>query len=108
MLPKHLRLPARMIPLVAYKGKKSVGKYLEVRAELDVRMKYPLFAITVTTKTSKNAVVRNKIRRQLKVEIERLVTAGKVKQGRYIVLVRSNLAVEADLISELDNQLAAL
>ncbi len=108
MLPKQFRLPARMIPLVAYKGRKLVGKYMDVRYLADASATKTLIAITVTTKASKNAVVRNRIRRQLTVAVSELATAGKLPSGKYIILVRSPeiITANANPAQELRNTLS--
>jgi len=105
MLPKHLRLPARQIPIIAYKGQKIDGKFLAVRFLADETLANPLFAITVSTKASKSAVERNRIRRILKVKLEELITAGKIKTGKYLLLVRTPDVDESGLLLELEQLL---
>lgn len=102
MLPKHLRLPAREIPTIAYKGQKIDGKFLAIRFLADDKLTNPLFAITVSTKASKNAVERNRIRRLLKVKIEELLKSGKINTGKYLLLVRTPEVDEAGLLLELE------
>jgi ribonuclease P protein component len=106
MLPKHLRLPARQIPLVAYKGQKKDGKFIAVRFLAHDKLEHPQFAITVSTKASKSAVERNRIRRILKVKLEELLTSGKINTGKYLLLVRTPEVDEADLLLELENLIA--
>ena len=102
MLPKHLRLPARQIPIIAYRGQKIDGKFIAVRFLADNTLDNPLFAITVSTKASKSAVERNRIRRVLKVKLEALISAGKIKTGKYLLLIRTPEVDESGLLLELE------
>ena len=99
-----------MIPMIAYKGKKLPGEYLEVRIVPDETLEFPLFAITITTKVSKNAVARNRIRRVLKVAIESMVNQNLAPKGRYIVLLRKPLPADSELNlpNLLENQIRSL
>ena len=108
MLPKHLRLPARQIPIIAYKGQKIDGKFIAVRFLADETLANPLFAITVSTKASKSAVERNRIRRIIKPAIEKLVENNKVKKGKYLILIRTadSNENEVGLLQELEKMIS--
>lgn len=104
MLPKQYRLDPKLIPLVARKGRKFPHELLDIRylAEGDI----PQFAISVSLKVSKNAVVRNTVRRQLRPAIMELVNQGKVKPGKYLLVTKSEKLLETDSLELLTKLIA--
>lgn len=95
MLPKQYRLDPKLIPVVARKGKKISHELLDIRVLYEGDT--PQFAISVSVKVSKNAVVRNTIRRKLRPVIMELVEEGKIKPGKYLLITKSDKLTGTDL-----------
>lgn len=97
MLPKQYRLDPKLIPLIARKGKKFSHELMDIRylPEGDI----PQFAISVSLKVSKNATVRNGIRRKLRPAIVELASQNKFKPGKYLLITKSADLLETDPIN---------
>jgi ribonuclease P protein component len=89
MLPKHLRLQSNMIPTIARRGKLFSNEYFDLRVWWDDKLDYPKFAISISIKIDKRAVVRNRIKRKLRSVIQELVKENRFKKGSYLIIVRS-------------------
>lgn len=86
MLPKQYRLPAKLIPLLARKGKRLGNETVDIRYLPGEGFQ---FAISISTKVSKSAVVRNRIRRRLRAMLLKTITASKLPTGKYLLIVKS-------------------
>jgi ribonuclease P protein component len=96
MLPAHLRLPAKEIPQIAKRGKLFQHEMLHIRLWYDDKLNSPKCAITISTKVHKNATVRNRIKRKLRVGIIELNSSGKLLPGKYLFIVKSTELASAD------------
>ncbi len=96
MLPKHLRLQSNMIPTIARRGKLFRNEYFDLRLWWDDKLDYPKFAVSISIKIDKRAVVRNRIKRKLRAVIQDLVKENKFRKGSYLVIVRSVKLQEMD------------
>ena len=66
MLPRYNRLAKKKeIDLVFKKGRSSYNKSLGVKCLINNNLTYNRFAVVVSNKVSKKAVIRNKIKRRL-------------------------------------------
>jgi len=88
MLPKNLRLASTNIPNIARYGKKFSNQFFDLRAWYDDKLISPKFAISISVKIDKRAVVRNAIKRKLRVAIRTIVKSSKVRPGSYLIVVR--------------------
>jgi len=106
MLPKNLRLEPKEIPELARKGKRFENEYFFVKAWFDDNLDFPKFAISVSIKVSKRAVVRNRIKRKLRASIAEMIAENpSFRRGKYLVIVKSSELRELsnDKIKELLN-----
>jgi len=85
MLPKKNRLPSSQIPLVVKKGKRLNCSFFVLYSNSNSKTDQPRFAFIVSLKIDKRAVVRNKIKRQLRYSINKKL--GEIKAGFDIVFL---------------------
>lgn len=90
MLKKKLKLEPKSIPTVAKRGKRFVHELFEIRVWYDSTLQNAHFAIVVSTKVDKRAVVRNRIKRKLRVVLTEAEVRGLFKIGDYVVIAKSN------------------
>lgn len=95
MFKPYLRLNPKEIPEIAKKGKRYSHEYFDVKVWFDSKLPNYLFAISISTKIDKRAVVRNKIKRKLRVAIHELEKENFFKKGKYLIIVRSDKLKEA-------------
>lgn len=88
MLPKKLRLDPKLIPSVAKKGKKYGNQFIFCKVLFEKTLQNSLFAISVSVKISKSAVIRNKIKRKLR---EMIIKANNLNlpKGKYLIIASS-------------------
>ncbi|MBL8014575.1 MAG: ribonuclease P protein component [Candidatus Doudnabacteria bacterium] len=87
MLPKQYRLDPKLIPLVARKGKRVSNEFLDIRVLGGGEV--PQFAISISVKVSKSAVIRNRIRRRIRPILLELASSGKITPGKYLLIAKS-------------------
>lgn len=88
MLKRDQRLKSKDIPHLARKGKKIVSEGFDLRVWWDNKIT-PSFSISISTAIDKRAVVRNKIKRKLKVAILELQKNKYIfRNGKYLLIVR--------------------
>jgi ribonuclease P protein component len=97
MLPLKYRLPAKQIPNVARKGRRSSAASVDIKFLPDNSIDTPKFALIVSKKVDNRATVRNAIRRKIRVLLIELLEGNGVKPGMYLVLVKA-ADVEAVLL----------
>ena len=85
MLPKDSRLPRLEFPLIKKSGKMFYGKHLSILVLRNGADSPPRFGMIVSTKISKKAVVRNKIRRFLKRSI--VTSLDRIAKGTDILIL---------------------
>jgi ribonuclease P protein component len=90
MLPKEYRLPAKEIPEIARKGKRLAGEFMDIKAWYATTLEHPQFAISISKKIDKRAVVRNLIRRKLRAAILEILRLQNIPPGKYLILVKSD------------------
>lgn len=95
MFKSHLRLNPKEIPVIAKKGKRYSSELLDIKIWFDSNLENSQFAISISTKIDKRAVVRNKIKRKLRVAIHELEKENYFKKGKYLIIVRSDKLKEA-------------
>jgi|GEM_PF-4216692 len=90
MLPRHLRLPAQIIPVVAKQGKQIFSSDL-FHIKLLTDSTASLWAISVGLKVSKKAVVRNRIKRLFRAAIISVdqISDSTPPNGKYLIVARS-------------------
>lgn len=103
MLPKELRLPSTEIVTVARRGKLFTSPLLHIRYVPS--NEGPQFAISISTAVSKSAVVRNRIKRKLRVAIVELTKEGFFKPGKHLFTVKSAELVDHELITSIKSTL---
>lgn len=101
MLPKENRLPGHAFALVKKEGSTLRSKNLTLKV-LGERGEGPSrIGIIVSTKVSKKAVVRNKIKRRIRESVLKMLP--KIKNGFDIVLIVRPIAVnEGDFFEEIE------
>jgi ribonuclease P protein component len=101
MLPKENRLPGHAFILVKKRGRTLRSKNLTLKV-LGERGEDPSrIGIIISTKVSKKAVVRNKIKRRIKESVLKILP--KIKNGFDIVLIAKPMAVnENDFFEEVE------
>src|SRR5690606_14438303 len=92
MLKKVNRLKSKEIPKIAYKGKKVGNQNFMIRILFDTKLEQSKFAVSVSTKISKKAVIRNKIKRKIKTAL--LSINDSIKTANYLVVVKNVQIVE--------------
>lgn len=108
MLEASYRIPKEEIPNIVRKGKKYQSEMFDVKAWFDDKLEHPHFAVVISAKVDKRAVVRNTIRRKFKAAIYNILQEDPTffRMGNYVIIVRSpeleNLKSEQieDLIEE--------
>lgn len=87
MLPTQYRLDPHLIPLIAKKGKKIYSRKLLVKY-LEKPAVYPKFAISISKKINKKAVIRNRIKRKLRAGILASISRqSKIPKYNYLLIV---------------------
>lgn len=89
MLNKKFRLKTKDIKLVAFKGKKFAGDLFDLRAWYDNELKSPEMTISISTKVSKRAHVRNRIKRIFRAAFGELIASKSIRSAKYLVVVKS-------------------
>jgi ribonuclease P protein component len=89
VLAKHYRIPTKLIPKVSRQGKRFNGEYCNLTVWHDDNVKYPHFAIVVSTKVDKRAVVRNRIKRRIRAVIYAFMQEQRIKPAHYIIFCKS-------------------
>jgi ribonuclease P protein component len=85
------KIPAKEIPNIARKGKRFSHEMFDVKVWYDDSLDAPLFAISISLKVNKKAVVRNLIKRRLRVAISEIIKSTRpLKPGSYLIIVRSD------------------
>lgn len=90
MFKPYLRLNPKEIPEIAKKGKRYSHEFFDIKTWFDSNLQTSQFAISISTKIDKRAVVRNKIKRKLRVAIHELEKENFFKKGKYLIIVRSD------------------
>ncbi len=98
MLNKTQRIPKKQIPAIARKGKRFVSELFDVKVWYDNAIEASKFAVIVSKKVHKSAVIRNTIKRKFKAAIFELEKEQFFRRGSYMVLVKA--ATVADLKSQ--------
>lgn len=91
MLPKNIRLDSKQIPRIAKTGKKIYGDLIFISFIEKSDLNSSKFAISISKKVDKKAVVRNKIKRKLREAIRFLEKEKFFKKGEFLVIPRTNL-----------------
>ena len=89
MLQKRYRLKTNDIKFVAFKGKKISSELFDLRIWTDNNLPNPVMTISISTKISKKAHVRNRIKRLFREAFRNLIEEKKLKLGKYLVVVKS-------------------
>ncbi len=89
VLKKKFRLKTEDIKLVAFKGKKFSSELFDIRVWNSTELKTPVMAVSISTKISKRSTVRNRIKRLFREAFRVLISEGKLKPAKYLVIVRS-------------------
>lgn len=97
-LPKQYRLTkTKEFSKVYQQGRQASTKHLVVKALAIAELSATdcsRFGITISQKVSKRAVVRNRLKRQIRAAVQTLVP--QIKSGYWIVIVVRSAAVECD------------
>lgn len=98
-LPKQYRLTSsKQFSQVYRGGKQALTKHLVVKLmpspEKPPHQKCSRFGITISQKVSKRAVVRNRLKRQVRAALQ--VLMPRLKAGLWVVVVLRSAAIECD------------
>lgn len=88
MLKAKYRIPKQEIPRIAKQGKKYTDGLFDVKVWYDNSLTHPLFAVIVSTKIDKRAVVRNTIKRKFRAALFELLKENFFKPANYIFLIK--------------------
>lgn len=96
MLSSSYRIPKEEIPNIVRRGKKFSSEFFDVKAWFDDNLEHSHFAVVISAKVDKRAVVRNTIRRKFKAAIYKIINdeleiinKGTFRKGNYIFLIRN-------------------
>ncbi len=89
MLVKEMRLDPKKIPFIAKKGKKIENDYFITRVWFDDRLLNPFFAISISTKIDKRAVLRNRIKRRFRAVINEIVAENEVIKANFLFIIKN-------------------
>jgi ribonuclease P protein component len=107
MLAAEFRIPAKLIPIVARKGKRIHKTWFTLVVLPALSDPHPHFAFVVSTKVNKSAVVRNRIKRRLRAAIYQLLKEGQIADtSHYMFLVKDSSPADveyADLVAEVQS-----
>jgi ribonuclease P protein component len=88
MLKKGFRLKTKDIKFVAFKGKKYSHEYFDIRVVQDSKQDNPVMTISISTKVSKRAVVRNRIKRLFREAFRQLIDEKKLENSKYLLVAK--------------------
>ncbi len=91
MLNKKYRLSKKEILNIVKLGKRFSTENIDIKVWFDEKLEFPQFCFIVSKKVSKDATDRNKIKRILRAEIYKLIKTGKVKNAKYVFIVKKPL-----------------
>jgi ribonuclease P protein component len=89
MLSSKYRIPKNQILNIIKRGKKIQGEFFDLKSWYDDTLPHSKFAVVVSKKVSKSAVVRNRAKRLIKGAIYHLLKENKFRRGNHVFLVRS-------------------
>ena len=98
MLPKENRLPGYAFILVKKRGRTLRSKNLTLKVLEEGGERPSRIGIIISTKVSKKAVVRNRIKRKIKKSVLKILP--EIKNGFDIVLIVKPIAVNENDFSE--------
>ncbi len=98
MLSKKFRLDPKKIPFVARSGKRRENDLIILKSISDEHLANPFLAISISIKIDKRAVVRNRIKRKIRAVLRELLDDNKIKNGLYLVIVKTDKIAETDNI----------
>lgn len=88
-MPKQYRLTNKIIiSSCAQKGKRSYSNFFIIKKQDSLQKQ---FAIVVSKKYDKKAVVRNRIKRQIRYIL--LKHINQIKNGNYLIIVKSEITI---------------
>jgi ribonuclease P protein component len=103
MLSKNQRLKTKDVKLISQKGQKIETSYFNIKYLVNSDHKTSKFAVNVSKKIHKRAVVRNKIKRRIKAAIINIQNQ-KSKHASFVINVRSLELFSVDF-NQLKNEL---
>jgi len=90
VLPKILRLNSSKIPELSRFGMKYKCDLFDIRVWYESKLPNSLFAISISTKIDKRAVIRNRIKRKLRAVLQEIGNdSKKIKIGSYLFIIRN-------------------
>jgi len=106
MLPRYNRLAKKKeIDLVFKKGRSSYNKSLGVKCLINNNLTYNRFAVVVSNKVSKKAVIRNKIKRRIREIIKKELI--KMVVGRDLIIITLPVIAEKNF-TEIQQELCGI
>jgi ribonuclease P protein component len=90
MIGAKYRIPKNDIPSVVRKGKRFQSDCFDIKVWYDNELEHSRFAIIVSTKIDKRAVVRNTIKRKFRSAIFSILSSHDnfFRKGNYAIIVR--------------------
>lgn len=90
MLGAKYRIPKSEIPNVVRRGKRFQSDLFDIKAWYDNNLDHPRFAIVVSTKIDKRAVVRNTIKRKFRSAIYSMLSSHDnfFRKGNFAIIVK--------------------
>lgn len=88
MLKRQFRLKTEKIKIVAFKGKKFSNPLFDLRVTKDDTLSNPVMTVSISTKISKRAVVRNRVKRLFREAFSQLIKENKLENAMYLVIAR--------------------
>lgn len=91
MLSAKYRIPKKEIPSVVRRGKKYSSDLFDIKVWFNDELNHPHFAVIISTKIDKRAVVRNTIKRKFKTAINSINTdtSNIFRKANYAFLIKN-------------------
>jgi len=104
LLIKHSRWVSGSFLDIKYVNLAKIQDYFPKKEDPESFKKQLKLAIVVSTKVSKSAVKRNRLKRQMREVVRPLIKQGSLKHGYYIMILAKSIALEksyADISQEI-------